>query len=110
MSTPLHSVLRTPEECFDGLPGYAFEPHYVDVLKEFEGLRMQCFDADVFVRAGVDLQACKVVLVKSMQQFHAAFAPLAHRVVYTSTPGTPPFDLRSIPYQRVRRPLWPLCD
>ena len=73
-------------------------------------VRMQCFDADVFVRAGVDLQACKVVLVKSMQHFHAAFAPLAHRVVYTSTPGTHPFDLRSIPYQRVRRPLWPLGD
>ena len=73
-------------------------------------VRMQCFDADVFVRAGVDLEACKVVLVKSMQHFHAAFAPLAHRVVYTSTPGTHPFDLRSIPYQRVRRPLWPLGD
>jgi microcystin degradation protein MlrC len=73
-------------------------------------VRMQCFDTDVFVRAGVDLQACKVVLVKSMQHFHAAFAPLAHRVVYTSTPGTHPFDLRSIPYQRVRRPLWPLDD
>jgi haloalkane dehalogenase len=24
-------VLRTPEECFDDLPGYAFEPHYVEV-------------------------------------------------------------------------------
>lgn len=24
-------VLRTPDECFEGLPGYDFEPHYVDV-------------------------------------------------------------------------------
>ena len=71
-------------------------------------VRTQCYDAGVFGRAGVNLRACKVVLVKSMQHFHAAFAPLAHRVVYTSTPGTHPFDLRSIPYQRVRRPLWPL--
>lgn len=24
-------VLRTPDDCFDNLPGYDFEPHYVDV-------------------------------------------------------------------------------
>lgn len=24
-------LLRTPDECFTGLPGYAFEPHYVEV-------------------------------------------------------------------------------
>lgn len=73
-------------------------------------LRIQCYDASVFSRAGIDLAACKVVLLKSMQHFHAAFAPLARRVIYTSTPGAHPFDLRSIPYQRVRRPLWPLDD
>lgn len=44
MSTPLQSVLRTPEEYFDGLPGYAFKPHYLDDLKEFEGLRMHYLD------------------------------------------------------------------
>jgi microcystin degradation protein MlrC len=73
-------------------------------------VRVQCLDAGVFGRAGVDLAACKVVLVKSMQHFQAAFAPLARRVVYTSTPGTHPFDLKSIAYRRVRRPLWPLDD
>ena len=26
-------MLRTPEEYFDGLPGYAFKPHYLDDLK-----------------------------------------------------------------------------
>ncbi|HET6965268.1 MAG TPA: alpha/beta fold hydrolase, partial [Acidimicrobiales bacterium] len=24
-------VLRTPDEAFEGLPGYEFEPHYADV-------------------------------------------------------------------------------
>jgi len=33
---PEGSVLRTPEERFASLPGYAYEPHYVEV----EGLRM----------------------------------------------------------------------
>jgi haloalkane dehalogenase len=31
---------RTPDECFDGLPGYGFEPHYV----EQDGLRMHYLD------------------------------------------------------------------
>jgi haloalkane dehalogenase len=34
------NVCRTPDERFDGLPGYAFEPHYV----EQDGLRMHYVD------------------------------------------------------------------
>ncbi len=33
-------ILRTPDERFDNLPGYRFEPHYVDV----DGLRMHYVD------------------------------------------------------------------
>jgi haloalkane dehalogenase len=33
---PEGAVLRTPDECFDNLPDFAFEPHYTNV----EGLRM----------------------------------------------------------------------
>ncbi len=33
-------VFRTPDERFDSLPGYDFEPHYADV----DGLRMHYFD------------------------------------------------------------------
>jgi microcystin degradation protein MlrC len=73
-------------------------------------VRMQCYDAGVFARAGIDLAGCDAVIVKSMQHFQASFAPLARQVVYTSTPGAHPFDLRTIPYRRVRRPLWPLDD
>ena len=31
---------RTPDECFEALPGYAFEPHYLDQ----DGLRMHYLD------------------------------------------------------------------
>lgn len=34
------TVLRTPDECFDALPDYPFEPHYVDI----DGLRMHYVD------------------------------------------------------------------
>lgn len=39
-------ILRTPDECFANLPGYAFEPHYITV-DDFEGseLRMHYVDA-----------------------------------------------------------------
>jgi haloalkane dehalogenase len=37
--------VRTPDECFEGLPGYPFAPHYLDV-DDGEGgkLRMHCVD------------------------------------------------------------------
>lgn len=37
-------ALRTPDECFDGLPGYAFAPHYVNDLPGYEGLRIHYLD------------------------------------------------------------------
>jgi len=35
---------RTPDERFENLPGWPFEPHYVDGLKGYEGLRMHYVD------------------------------------------------------------------
>ena len=39
------TVLRTPDECFADLPGYPFEPHYVEVEAEgFDAVRMHYVD------------------------------------------------------------------
>ena len=39
------NVLRTPDECFGGLPGYPFEPRYVDVVADgLEPVRMHYLD------------------------------------------------------------------
>ena len=35
---------RTPDERFEGLPGYAFSPNYVDDLAGYEGLRVHYLD------------------------------------------------------------------
>ncbi|WP_435741338.1 haloalkane dehalogenase [Nocardioides sp. SYSU DS0663] len=41
----MSDVLRTPDECFAGLPGYPFEPHYVAVEADgFPPLRMHHLD------------------------------------------------------------------
>jgi hypothetical protein len=37
-------ALRTPEDRFAQLPGYAFRPHYLDDLKGYEGLRVHTVD------------------------------------------------------------------
>ena len=40
----MQNVLRTPDERFFDLPGFQFDPAYIDDLKEFEGLRMHYID------------------------------------------------------------------
>jgi pimeloyl-ACP methyl ester carboxylesterase len=37
-------VLRTPDDRFANLPGYAFAPHYVDDLESYRGLRIHYLD------------------------------------------------------------------
>ncbi len=38
------ATLRTPDERFAGLPGFAFAPHYVDGLAGFDGVRIHYLD------------------------------------------------------------------
>lgn len=37
-------ALRTPDDRFENLPGYAFEPNYIEDLPGYEGLRMHYLD------------------------------------------------------------------
>lgn len=37
-------VLRTPDERFADLPGFAYSPHYTATLRGFEGLRLHYID------------------------------------------------------------------
>ena len=46
-------------------------------------------------KLGIDPVARRVVVVKSMQHFHAAFAPLAAEVLYVAAHGTLMPDFRA---------------
>ncbi|MFJ5370423.1 M81 family metallopeptidase [Bosea sp. CER48] len=70
--------------------------------------RAQTFSPPVFTDLGVDLSAKKVVVVKSSNHFHAAFAPIAASVLYLDSGGPYPPDASKIPYTKVRRPFSPL--
>jgi pimeloyl-ACP methyl ester carboxylesterase len=41
---PKIEALRTPDERFANLPGYAFKPHYIEDLPGYEGLRLHYLD------------------------------------------------------------------
>lgn len=70
--------------------------------------RAQTFSPAVFTELGIDLAAKKIVVVKSSNHFHAAFAPIAAGVLYVDCGGPYPPDAAKIPYRKVRRPIAPL--
>lgn len=70
--------------------------------------RTQAFDPALFTDHGITLADKKLVVVKSMQHFHAGFAPLAAEVLWVNGPGALSQDFATLPYRRVRRPIWPL--
>jgi len=86
-------------------------------LVEIEGVqvvltsvRCQALDPDLFTQLGCNPGACRIVVVKSSQHFHAAFARIAARTIYVDTPGALSMNLGALPYRRVTRPKWPLDE
>ena len=71
--------------------------------------RNQAMGTDLFTQLGVDLVHQRIVVVKSSQHFHAAYAPLASRVLYVDAPGSVSTDLSALPYRKLRRPRWPIA-
>ncbi len=69
--------------------------------------RTQCLSRDCFTKLGVDPSTKKVVVVKSMQHFHAAYAPIASEVVYVAAPGALVPDWSLLPYTKADKTQWP---
>jgi microcystin degradation protein MlrC len=70
--------------------------------------RVQAGSPELFSGAGIDPLTKRLIIVKSMQHFHAGFAPISARVIYTGDRGALPADVRNIPYRRVNTAeFWP---
>jgi microcystin degradation protein MlrC len=69
--------------------------------------RSQCHSLDCFTKLGIDPSTKKVVVVKSMQHFHAAYAPIASEVVYVAAPGALVPDWSLLPYTKADKTQWP---
>lgn len=72
--------------------------------------RTQTLGADAFSNLGIDPKSKRILVVKSMQHFHAAFAPFASKILYVDTPGSLVSDFTQIPYQKADRQKWPMSE
>jgi len=72
--------------------------------------RTQALGSDLVTGMGIPIKGKRIVVVKSTNHFHAAFAPHASRVLYCDSGGPIPRDHTKVPYTRVQRPIWPLDE
>jgi microcystin degradation protein MlrC len=70
--------------------------------------RQQVFDPRCFSEHGIDPAAQRVLIVKSTAHFRHAFAPIAARIIDCDSPGSLTMDVKTLPYRRIPRPLFPL--
>ena len=68
----------------------------------------QMLDQQQFRAFGIAPNLKRVVALKSQQHFRAAFAPIAGKIVVADGGGLSTADLSRFPFQRVRRPIYPL--
>src|SRR5260221_9324050 len=73
-------------------------------------LRSQCKSLDCFTNVGIDVAAKKVVVVKSMQHFHAAYAPVASEILYVAVPGAVAPDFLTMNYVNASKRQWPFIE
>jgi microcystin degradation protein MlrC len=65
-------------------------------------------DPELFRSHGLDPLYMKIVVVKSPNGFRAAYEPFAKDMMVVDTPGVSAANLRSLPFERVPRPIYPL--
>ncbi len=70
--------------------------------------RTQALGLELFRNVGVEPTEKKILVVKSTNHFHAAFGPIAEKVLYVESDGPLPRDYTKIPYRNIQRPIWPL--
>lgn len=68
------------------------------------------WDLGVFTCVGVDVTAHRFVLLKSRMYCRPVFGPLSAALVECDSAGVTSSDYRLFPFQRVRRPVYPLDD
>ena len=72
--------------------------------------RTQVFHPDGFTGLGLDLQARRIVVVKSTQHFQAGFAPIAAEIRYVATAGAIAPDFAAIAYTKRDGRYWPRVE
>jgi microcystin degradation protein MlrC len=70
-------------------------------------LRTQTFHPEAMTALGLDPTTLRIIVVKSIQHFHAGFAPIASEILYASSPGALSQDVTTIAYTKRMGRFWP---
>lgn len=76
-----------------------------DIEIGVNSLRTQSTNPDALTQLGIDVARKQIIVVKSMQHFHAGYAPIAKEILYVAAPGAlvPYFD--QVPYKFADRSM-----
>ncbi|PZQ94587.1 MAG: microcystin degradation protein MlrC [Cereibacter sphaeroides] len=72
--------------------------------------REQMLDRQQLYAFGIDPTKRKVLALKSMQHFRAAFEPIAGKVIVCDSGALSTPKMSRRPYRNVKRPIWPLDE
>jgi len=99
-----------------GFTGFEFDMGLTAVLKH-AGIRVVVmskpviqWDPELYRSQGLDPATAKLVSVKSPAAFRAAYEPLAAKVIVLDAPGVCSPNLKTFPWKRINRPIYPLDD
>jgi microcystin degradation protein MlrC len=70
--------------------------------------RWEPYDPGCFVHAGLNLDACKYILIKSRQHFRAGFESLASHIILAAGPGVCSSDYAQFEFSHLPQPIFPL--
>ena len=86
----------------------ALHTNGVDII--VNSLRKQVFSPQVFSNLGIDPTRKRLLVVKSLQHFYAAFSPIASEIIYMAAPGAIAPRFKEIPYKRASLNMYPRVD
>ncbi|MGF7001081.1 microcystin degradation protein MlrC [Paraburkholderia sp. GAS32] len=72
--------------------------------------RVQKEDREQFRIFGIEPEAVNVHVCKGINHFRADFEVIGRELVFADAGGIVATDLRTLPYAKVRRPIWPLDE
>ena len=77
----------------------------IDVI--LNTVRSQVFNPDIFTNMCIQPHEKSLLVVKSTNHFHAAFAPMAGSILYVAVDGPYPNNPATNEYRNLTRSLWP---
>ncbi|MGH8506380.1 MAG: M81 family metallopeptidase [Stenotrophobium sp.] len=72
--------------------------------------RSQILSRECFENLGISLTDKQIIVVKSTQHFHAAFAPIAKKILYMGTPGSTSQAFAKMTFTKRDNHFWPRVE